>query len=115
MRLYIAGPMTGIEDFNYPAFNAAAKRLRAQGHDVINPAENDNGDTSQPWSYYMRLDIHHVLNVEGVAVLPGWKESRGARLEVTVATALGLPIFDAVSLNEIVPQCSIEVGEPAHA
>ena len=39
MRIYISGPMTGKHDFNYPAFNAAAKRLRSEGHFVINPAE----------------------------------------------------------------------------
>ena len=33
-RVYVAGPMTGIENFNYPAFNAAADALRAQGYQV---------------------------------------------------------------------------------
>lgn len=39
MRIYVSGPMTGKPEFNYPAFNAAAKRLRDEGHFVINPAE----------------------------------------------------------------------------
>jgi hypothetical protein len=39
-RLYLAGPMTGIEDFNYPAFNAMAERLRAAGYEVKNPADH---------------------------------------------------------------------------
>ena len=39
MRIYIAGPMTGKKDHNFPAFEAAAKRLRDKGHFVINPAE----------------------------------------------------------------------------
>ena len=39
MRIYISGPMTGKPDFNHPAFNAAAIRLREEGHFVINPAE----------------------------------------------------------------------------
>ena len=39
-RVYIAGPMTGLPDFNYPAFNAAAAKLRALGLEVLNPAEN---------------------------------------------------------------------------
>lgn len=37
MRIYISGPMTGKDIYNLPAFNAAAKRLRKQGHFVINP------------------------------------------------------------------------------
>ena len=39
MRVYCSGPMTGHPDHNIPAFNAAAKRLREQGHFVVNPAE----------------------------------------------------------------------------
>lgn len=39
MRIYCSGPMTGLPDHNRPAFDAAAKRLREQGHFVINPAE----------------------------------------------------------------------------
>jgi len=27
-RIYLSGPMTGIADYNFPAFNAAAARLR---------------------------------------------------------------------------------------
>ena len=100
MKIYVAGPMTGIPEFNFPAFNAAAARLRAAGHEVINPAENEGGDTSKTWAYYMRQDLHHVLSVEAIAVLPGWQRSRGATLEVAVARALGLPILDAGSLQE---------------
>jgi hypothetical protein len=39
-RGYVAGPMTGIKDFNYPAFNAVAEDLRAQGYEVENPADH---------------------------------------------------------------------------
>ena len=39
MRVYCSGPMTSMPDHNIPAFDAAAKRLREQGHFVVNPAE----------------------------------------------------------------------------
>lgn len=42
MKVYVAGPMRGIPEFNFPAFNLAAKNLRADGHVVFNPAERDN-------------------------------------------------------------------------
>lgn len=38
-RIYISGPMTGLPDFNFPAFHDAAARLRERGHEVANPAE----------------------------------------------------------------------------
>jgi hypothetical protein len=93
MKLYLSGPMSGIEHFNYPAFNGAAHLLREAGHDVFNPAETDGGDTSKPYAYYMRIDIPAVMEAEAVCVLPGWEHSRGARLEVDIARALDLPIF----------------------
>ena len=37
MRIYCSGPMTGKPDHNRPAFDAAEKRLTAQGHFVVNP------------------------------------------------------------------------------
>ena len=38
MRLYLAGPMSGIKDFNFPAFNEAAEHLRKLGYEVFNPS-----------------------------------------------------------------------------
>ena len=99
MRVYIAGPMTGYSEFNYPAFNDAAKRWRKAGHEVVNPAENEGGDTSLPYAYYMRQDIGHVLSVEAIAVLPGWQQSKGASLEVSIGRILGYPIFDALTME----------------
>jgi hypothetical protein len=37
--IYLSGPMTGLPDYNHPAFRAEAKRLRALGYTVVNPAE----------------------------------------------------------------------------
>lgn len=36
---YLAGPMTGLPDLNFPTFHARAAELRALGHEVVNPAE----------------------------------------------------------------------------
>lgn len=88
--LYIAGPMTGIEDFNRPAFFAAEAQLRAAGFNVLNPARHQQSGLS--WADYMRIDLVDVLNADGLALLSGWQRSKGARLEVRVAMALETPV-----------------------
>ena len=97
MRVYIAGPMTGIEDFNYPAFNAAASRLLAAGYEPLNPVDSEkhnDTDTHQTWDWYLRHAIRMVTHADGLAMLPGWSKSKGANLEHHVAMALGLDIRD---------------------
>jgi hypothetical protein len=89
MRLYLAGPMTGIPDLNFPAFHAAAARLRASGHDVVNPAEI-NSDPNAKWVDCMRQDIAQLVTCHGIALLPGWEKSKGARLERHIANQLGM-------------------------
>ena len=91
--LYIAGPMTGQKGWGYPVFNEAAEYLRSLDFEVINPAENFDGDTTLPWLTYLRLAVKQVADSDGVVCLPGWKDSPGAQLEVTVATGLGLDVY----------------------
>lgn len=94
MKTYLAGPMTGIENWNHPAFYAKAAELRSKGIDVINPAEFDEEvGLDQPWSAYLRRDL--VLLAEecdSMVLLPGWEYSKGARLEHHVGTELGFII-----------------------
>lgn len=89
-RIYIAGPMTGYVDFNYPAFHAAARALRSQGHHVENPAENP-APACGSWLGYMRLALAQLVSCDEVLTLPGWEKSKGACIEVMLARALGLP------------------------
>ena len=92
--LYVAGPMTGLPEFNYPAFNAAEQRLRAAGYAVLNPVETEQHNFTgkpQAWDWYMRHALRMVLDADGIALLPDWEKSRGASLEVNVATALEIP------------------------
>jgi hypothetical protein len=88
-KIYIAGPMTGLPELNFPAFHAEAARLRAQGVEVINPAEI-NPDIGADWVDCMRADIAHLVTCQGIHLLPGWEKSRGAMLEHHIASALGL-------------------------
>lgn len=91
MTLYIAGPMTGMPDHGLPAFARAAEDLAGAGYEVINPGE-PGVDPDKTWADYMRRDLAWLLTCSAVATLPGWENSRGARLEVHVAEALEMPV-----------------------
>lgn len=88
--LYVSGPMSGIEDSNYPAFNEAALLLRGLGYTVLNPAEIN--PVGHQYADLLAMDIEDVLKCEGVAVLEGWWNSVGARLETNIAGTLGKPV-----------------------
>jgi hypothetical protein len=117
-NVYLAGPMTGIEKSNYPAFESAATFLREEGYAVTSPAEMDEPairDISlrsedgaiatleshgQTWGDFLARDVKLLADdgIEAIAVLQGWERSRGARLETFVANLLGLPIYRYTSL-----------------
>ena len=96
--LYIAGPMSGLPEFNYPAFHEAEERLLDVGYAVLNPANIDalhNPEPGQPqeWDWYMRHALRQVLDADGIALLPGWEFSRGAKLERHIGRELGIPAW----------------------
>jgi hypothetical protein len=108
-RLYLAGPMTGIEDFNYPAFNAMAERLRTAGYEVENPADHGTVEGAV-WADYMAYDLTRLGLCGMVALLPGWDLSQRAKLEVMIAEHLGMKVVNAHDLiareNAAVPTFS---------
>lgn len=99
-RVYLAGPMRGIEDYNFPAFYRAAHDLRSRGFEVWSPAEADETldgfdatkDEALPFLHYMKRDLPAVMASDLVVVLAGWHASTGARLEVHVAEECGIPV-----------------------
>lgn len=100
-RIYVSGPMTGRPDHNFAAFHAAAARLRDAGFEVVNPAENFGGRTDLPRETYLRADVILVAQCEAIAMLPGWEESRGAKLEYLLARELSMPVYDAETLQPL--------------
>jgi hypothetical protein len=95
-RIYLSGPMTGLPNFNYPIFNAAAARLREMGHTVYNPT----GDRDAPPADF---DIREAFaeytawickDADAIAMLPGWQESEGAYVEFALAVRLGLEVIE---------------------
>ena len=100
--VYIAGPMTGVEEFNYPLFNLVAATLREWEFDVVNPAElQHNKDAEETGveatrAEYMVLDLPHVIACDVLVLLPGWETSTGTNIELLVALACGLDVWELV-------------------
>lgn len=100
-NVYIAGPMSGLPDFNFPAFDRAAEMLAERGLEPMNPAEigrrwiAENGNRQPTKSEYNALLVEgrKMLRKCGrVYLLRGWERSNGARGEVSYALILGLDL-----------------------
>lgn len=112
MKIYLAGPMRNIPEFNFPAFHMYASKLRAEGHLVFSPAENDIAKTDikitgttgslqeiegkNGWTLRNALcdDLAFITQeAEAIALLPGWEKSKGVAAELATAKALGLRVI----------------------
>lgn len=100
MKLYLAGPMRGYDEFNFPAFDAAATKLREAGYDVFNPADRDRETIAADGRTIEDLTIRECMaadtawiceHAEGIALLAGWEHSTGANAEVALGKAIGIP------------------------
>lgn len=100
--VYIAGPMTGIPQHNYPAFAYVATALRGNGIDARSPHELDGGSMDRSWEWYMREALKMLLECDEIVLLPGWENSRGARIERDVAGALGMSVVEWMGSREYV-------------
>lgn len=97
MKHYLSGPMSGLPQWNFPAFERAAVALRAEGIDVLSAHEIQHNEPlgvvgSLPWTTYLREDLAELLSCDALIILPNWFTSRGARLELYVALALDMPV-----------------------
>jgi hypothetical protein len=93
-KVYIAGPMSGYEEFNFPAFNRVEELLReSYGYKhVVNPAKL-HPTTDLPWVEFLKRDLRELIACDAVFLLKGWDKSRGATLEAFVAYVLGLRLY----------------------
>lgn len=110
MKIYLAGPMRGLPNFNHHAFRVGAIALRAAGHEVFSPVEsseamygpdiyttNPEGDEAIAGIDGRKVfaaDLAYICeHAEAVALLPGWERSKGATAEHATAVALGLEVM----------------------
>lgn len=115
-RCYIAGPMSGYPQFNFPAFDAARDLALSRGLIPISPADIDRKhgihegtSADELISFgsrrtFLRRDVDALLSLraehgDAIALLPGWLESRGAMAELYIARWLGLKVLDATTME----------------
>ena len=85
--IYLSGPMTGLPVLNRPLFAQTAQALRSRGLVVVSPHE-----LCRPsWGYWrcLLVDLWHLCRCDAIYLLPGWVDSRGARIERALALLLG--------------------------
>ena len=141
MKVYLAGPMRGYENYNFDAFQGAARLLRRNGIEVVSPHEIDIKEDMVVVEYdeagnfssvelsdtftveaALRRDFRAITTVDAIVVLPGWENSAGAQAELFVARQIGLPVHELVppsgdegpSLRELTfdePQLTVVEGE----
>lgn len=103
-KVYLAGPMRGLPEFNFSSFDKAAARLRALGYEVFSPAENDRANGfdptgmtgNEPVTVGPKLadDLDYVCRTaDAIVVLDGWDTSPGVNAEIAAARALGKPVY----------------------
>ena len=101
MKVYISGAISNQANPR-PAFDNAAQALRAAGHEVINPYDLDHSTHGRAWADFMRVDIKALMDCDAVAMLPGWRGSKGASIECSLAQDLGMvlkPLADFLTMK----------------
>lgn len=108
IKVYISGPISGLSEAVFKKnFADAANLLDGQGFIPVNPTEItadcgeicesagtfEDGSFKHSWKCYMKYDIIKLLDCDAIYMIEGWEQSRGAQLELAIATGLELPIL----------------------
>lgn len=101
IKVFISGPMTGIEDFNKPEFLRAERLLKRAGYSVFNPAWLDL-DEAWDTNEIAAIDMAALTNCDAIYQLDGWENSKGAVAEFNTAKWLGLEILTEADVKAII-------------
>tara|TARA_R110001583_G_C5630751_1_gene407011 strand:+ start:1611 stop:1946 length:336 start_codon:yes stop_codon:yes gene_type:complete len=94
MKIYISGMITGLKHDQYrKKFKEAVEFLRSEGNDPVDPSELGKPE-HHSWDYYMRKAIPQLCECDGIYMLEGWQESKGARLELQIARSLDMNVVE---------------------
>ncbi len=99
---YISGPMTGIDNLNREAFDKVETYLLSYGIHPFNPVSTNRllGNDAT-YNEYLGEDLKYLLKCDSIIMLKGWGNSKGAKVEHAVATAIGIPIIYMEAFNAL--------------
>ena len=98
MKVYISGPITGVDGF-MEKFEQVEIKLLNRCYEVCNPArENSRFPKGTEWRTYMGESLRLLCNCQAICMLEGWEHSEGAKLEYLVATHLGMKVIEEGNL-----------------
>jgi hypothetical protein len=90
-KIYIAGPVTGLDIVVVRrAFTQAEERIAYRGDIPVNPLRL----CSTEWAHgrCMRARIKALMDCNGIHMLKGWRVDRDAKLEHFIALKLGMSV-----------------------
>jgi nucleoside 2-deoxyribosyltransferase len=99
--IYIAGPMSGLPNNGYDAFNRKAAQLKTAGWHVVNPADmdiqsglaHDREFTRFDYMQAARRDLLALNRVDAIYMLDGYENSPGACWEWAYSKQLGHTVY----------------------
>lgn len=99
-KMFLSGPMTGYDDFNFPLFNHVAAELRERGFEVVNPVDickkfkkESVLSSKETFNKMIAMQQEAEQTCDTIVLLPGWEKSRGVRLELKTAIEKDMKII----------------------
>lgn len=95
-KTYIAGKVTGLppSEVTLKFYNMQVM-LRMLGFLPVNPIEVVNNPEAD-WKEAMKICINALMQCDAVYALVCASNSKGAKAELELAKALGIPVFDNI-------------------
>lgn len=101
MLIYLAGPYSSDPKGNTERAAKIAAHLWQQGHVVISPHNNSHAVDELsghviPYDTWLKGDLEILERCDVLAIMPGWENSDGTKVEINHALRRGLPIWEVV-------------------
>lgn len=97
MKLYLSSKMSGLPNNNYPEFERMKNKYINKGYEVVSPhdlsKEVEAIKEAPEWIDYMKNDIKALIECDCICMFGDWMNSKGARVEYSIANGLGLNII----------------------